>query len=1126
MAKVDEMQVFWNCKGGEKERGREKEASEFDRLFALLITFNRQEMMDKEELKAFVRERIAKKRMFCNSNEQFAETCIASTVADALLLETLVVSSISEQLERIYFQDYFLKELLEGNEAEEKAPKKPKRKNQQRKRASGMEEEKIELKPIFDSCDEEQDEKEKVKEKEKVLKSAKATPVKGGNNSNAREKEANLNATRSSVVAAEQKFKQVHENKNDHELEQNEEKEEKGGEEISDPLNLGVFVSAATNNVNTTANSANKNNSTSNSKRTRQSPPYTRSPLLQELISHPKQEEPDKPAQSGKTSLLEKMKNDKQLQAKKQGLKQQQQTAAAPPPQKLPKIESYVVKSHGSHFSAKQTRQAEVGQQEQKSECGFVEKKGERRVEKAENEICRDSTNDEKDIPLKLSKKSAGRESFIAANLVCLPAQNQPSTKKEVEQAETPGIKRHRRRPSSHSVMKAPSDLLSKSPRKNSPANIPHLIQDVNNFRKKSTTQTEPGELSEKKIDFAEHSDLDANSCLSLQHEENPSEQNNNNSITFSPKFQEDTSSKKVEVARVEKNAPVDKKAPKLKKIVKDRISKDSGRGRNANLSSSYASTYSDSQKWYDKNESSDYTPSYKQSSNNYNYDNYEDSGYRQSNQRFKNYEYSNSNSNSNSNRERYETYTKSSSNLPSQNMTSSAVQSTNVNSGPSKLSKQTQTVKDEKVAQIKRVSHWNTESRENVEATLPDATQNANANASSSNGQVVKEQTRSKADSKTTISSSVCDEGLSAQQPKKKAAPVEVVKKAVILKASRWDNDAEVAAEGITEKKGLDLYDVPAETNLSSSYQQKQSSGNSNNGRTNYKSYNSTIRKLPKGNFQRTDSNVTESIKLPHGKKPSPTPHQKFGKRFSLFVEESILQIVDDLEAFSERFRAPREICKDRINRIVQKTFNHPAIFVAPYGSVVTGLLTPFSDMDLAIKGCFFERREHCIEMLTTIHENLQLFPFIRKVTPILTAAIPVLKIEADAFEPFEDSPTAAAPSIVKIDLIVEQFEEFNAMSTAFRTTDFTKGCVAFYKTFYPNVLALKFALSCNRLSVAYRGGLNAYGVSLLYLAFVESKGEESFENCGDALLAFLHFLNFEFDPNYTAVFFGHQRR
>ena len=49
---------------------------------------------------------------------------------------------------------------------------------------------------------------------------------------------------------------------------------------------------------------------------------------------------------------------------------------------------------------------------------------------------------------------------------------------------------------------------------------------------------------------------------------------------------------------------------------------------------------------------------------------------------------------------------------------------------------------------------------------------------------------------------------------------------------------------------------------------------------------------------------------------------------------------------------------------------------------------------------------------------------------------------------------------------------------------------------------------------------------MSLLYLAFIENKGEECFQNCGEALFVFLRFIGLEFDPIVTGIFFGTQMR
>ncbi len=124
---------------------------------------------------------------------------------------------------------------------------------------------------------------------------------------------------------------------------------------------------------------------------------------------------------------------------------------------------------------------------------------------------------------------------------------------------------------------------------------------------------------------------------------------------------------------------------------------------------------------------------------------------------------------------------------------------------------------------------------------------------------------------------------------------------------------------------------------------------------------------------------------------------------------------------------------------------------------------------------------------MLSILHENLKLCKFIIKLTPILSAAVPVLKIEADTSIDFEGTKSSKDKYIIKADIIVDLVEDVNLIGTAFRTTNYIKICIDNYPTFFKNIIFMKYILGAHDLSNTYKGGLNAYGLCLLYIAFLE---------------------------------------
>ena len=71
--------------------------------------------------------------------------------------------------------------------------------------------------------------------------------------------------------------------------------------------------------------------------------------------------------------------------------------------------------------------------------------------------------------------------------------------------------------------------------------------------------------------------------------------------------------------------------------------------------------------------------------------------------------------------------------------------------------------------------------------------------------------------------------------------------------------------------------------------------------------------------------------------------------------------------------------------------------------------------------------------------------------------------------------------------------------------------------------MLLLKYFLSEKNLSNAYLGGLNAYGMSLLLIAFFETyKG--SLINQTNLLIRFCEFLAADFNPNEIQVWVNNQ--
>ena len=162
-----------------------------------------------------------------------------------------------------------------------------------------------------------------------------------------------------------------------------------------------------------------------------------------------------------------------------------------------------------------------------------------------------------------------------------------------------------------------------------------------------------------------------------------------------------------------------------------------------------------------------------------------------------------------------------------------------------------------------------------------------------------------------------------------------------------------------------------------------------------------------------------------------------------------------------------PRNQVINKLKEIVQLSYCNNQITIEPYGSYQTGLLTPFSDVDLAIQGCQTIGAAEGIKMLELLEHNLKLTTFVKKTNLILSSSIPVLKIECESDLLEKQSKLNS----IKIDIIVNLNEELNVENTAFRTTKYISQSIETFRSFFVNMLLLKLILSNSGYSNSYTG-------------------------------------------------------
>lgn len=258
---------------------------------------------------------------------------------------------------------------------------------------------------------------------------------------------------------------------------------------------------------------------------------------------------------------------------------------------------------------------------------------------------------------------------------------------------------------------------------------------------------------------------------------------------------------------------------------------------------------------------------------------------------------------------------------------------------------------------------------------------------------------------------------------------------------------------------------------------------------------------------------------------------HKMTEKAFESFSHLSLSKIKDNLQNEADMLEPHRQIILERIQNIVLKSFRSNVIKVIPYGSYATKLLTPFSDLDLAITFSDYREVSHerTIQILNTLENNLGLFDFVLEKKNVSSASVPVIKIVADASVPYKELPKTASESRhIKVDIIVGSVDSTRRPNSAFLTTEVITNYIHNYPPFYTLALFFKYALASNNLSNAFGGGLSAYGMCLLLISFLYYDSQENSSEFGQASLRFMHFLVHSFKPSIIAVnpaFVGYSR-
>jgi DNA polymerase sigma len=137
---------------------------------------------------------------------------------------------------------------------------------------------------------------------------------------------------------------------------------------------------------------------------------------------------------------------------------------------------------------------------------------------------------------------------------------------------------------------------------------------------------------------------------------------------------------------------------------------------------------------------------------------------------------------------------------------------------------------------------------------------------------------------------------------------------------------------------------------------------------------------------------------------KPESKKHAFLYYHFKKLLNEEILALHKSLVHYSKKWEPMRSVVFRRLQYLVSKTFTGGAqeITLKKYGSWVTNLLIPESDIDLLICGADVINHDDAVQILNTFTQNLELFKWVKKAKCLDKAQIPILMIETDPFVHF----------------------------------------------------------------------------------------------------------------------------
>ena len=181
--------------------------------------------------------------------------------------------------------------------------------------------------------------------------------------------------------------------------------------------------------------------------------------------------------------------------------------------------------------------------------------------------------------------------------------------------------------------------------------------------------------------------------------------------------------------------------------------------------------------------------------------------------------------------------------------------------------------------------------------------------------------------------------------------------------------------------------------------------------------------------------------------------------------LQADIHSFVRDQERFVANMEYKYSEAVELFKSVIQKTL--PSVEVEVFGSFSTGLLLPYSDIDLVITNS----SGLPIDLLNEVIPQIESMPGIGKIDKIFTASIPVIKVNIE--HKGED---------IKVDITVQE-----AKHKGVDCRNLIKKFLGMYKSIKQVYLVIKQLVYFCNFHEPYKGGISSYGLFLMVAYFYQ---------------------------------------